>query len=1138
MQNPNIELIQKIIELGGKTENIKPEDVILAYAKILSLPDSILQTLFSSEELDRLQGVKAFFEKENIDIHLLEKYLSLFIPYADCMEITPFINGCLNSYYNLLDGKEDSLLPEDYLYHAYTYSSLPVKDIFKRGNSEQLIKQEYKKCLNSRPANTNTETTSDETDEHQKTNNTDHLNKIIHKTLTDLDPYCLSRRASSIIKEFITFKTQRDKDKSYAVIHSFYNLIIRSDDCKRAEEMVKIILQNLNIDDESVLYVKEKDFINNSLVLDNKQEVYVIMELQKAPTIDMEAPSGTLKETSIRNAENYRRAWKDLTQDASTNTQKTYIIIANDDAFDSLKNNTELFYRVCGHHIFLNPLTEDQLFHLCIGQLKQSKFEFSEKFEQELSDYFHIVYKRAELQGTYFVEDLVRRIFSLFYCKPRKKYELTTDCIPLYHNRVRSPQDVLSDLNHIIGLQNVKNTFLDMYRSLIATKQKNQRYHMLFMGNPGTGKSTIAKLSADLFCTMNIIRNRNIVTCRPNDFVSGWVGNTGNKTKALVESAYGGVLFIDEAYGFNDLGEYGRQALNVLVQEMEDNRDKLIVIMAGYQKELEDLLELNKGLSSRIWKKVYFRDYTIEELLEIFQNLCDREGFTVSDNVMPLIEEIIVARKTSPFFGNAREVENIFSEIKEAWSEDYYKTLNENPEADFIYPKELLSRHCERIMPPKDDLKIEDMVGLDQIKEKLEELKSLVQYQKYIKARGVRNFPGFSQHMVFTGNPGTGKTTVAKLLANDLYSVGILKTNKLIVAERIDLVDSVIGGTAVKTNAVIQKAVGGVLFVDEAYSLASGGPQDFGREAIETLLTAMEEHKEDTIFIFAGYVNEMQDFLSMNPGLQSRIGFTFHFPDYKPEELQEIFRKKIEEIGFTITESALEKVKSVMEYFCVLPNFGNGRFINHVIQQTCALRAQRDYTENYRDIRDSDIPEVKQIIDTAPKGMMLYDPKEISPESVKRTAIHELGHAVMLYLTQPDFTPKAISLKKDALSLGRVELADSIYSGSRTEQDLRNNIAVLLSGRNAERLFFGDSATGCAQDYETAKRIATNMVEKYAMGDLGITTPMDILQEEDKRSMDLITKMKTKIEVLCDKLMEKRELSGEYLELFIVGQTE
>ena len=231
------------------------------------------------------------------------------------------------------------------------------------------------------------------------------------------------------------------------------------------------------------------------------------------------------------------------------------------------------------------------------------------------------------------------------------------------------------------------------------------------------------------------------------------------------------------------------------------------------------------------------------------------------------------------------------------------------------------------------------LVGLEKVKKMLKELVSLVELKS--KAKDDLKIKDINLHMVFLGNPGTGKTTVARIVAEILYNLKYIKQNKLIEVSSKDLVAEYVGQTAPKTMAVIQKALGGVLFVDEAYSLASnkGQGSSYNEEAIATLIQAMENYRDNLVVIFAGYTKEMQDFLDMNSGIVSRIGYTVEFEDYTEDELLQIFMGMMAKSGFEVTEGAQNKVKEIISEYKDTKNFGNARFVRNVYEKSIVKHA-------------------------------------------------------------------------------------------------------------------------------------------------------------------------------------------------------
>lgn len=234
---------------------------------------------------------------------------------------------------------------------------------------------------------------------------------------------------------------------------------------------------------------------------------------------------------------------------------------------------------------------------------------------------------------------------------------------------------------------------------------------------------------------------------------------------------------------------------------------------------------------------------------------------------------------------------------------------------------------------------LNNLVGLENIKQVLKDLVDLIELKN--KTKDDLKIKDINLHMVFLGNPGTGKTTVARIIAEMLYNLKYIKQNKLIEVSSKDLVAEYVGQTAPKTMAVIERALGGVLFVDEAYSLASeeGSGNSFNKEAIATLIQAMENYRDNLVVIFAGYTKEMQAFLNANSGIVSRIGYTLDFKDYTSEELLKIFEGMVKKAGFSITKEACDEVVKVIDKYRNTKNFGNARFARNLYEKTIIKHA-------------------------------------------------------------------------------------------------------------------------------------------------------------------------------------------------------
>ena len=280
----------------------------------------------------------------------------------------------------------------------------------------------------------------------------------------------------------------------------------------------------------------------------------------------------------------------------------------------------------------------------------------------------------------------------------------------------------------------------------------------------------------------------------------------------------------------------------------------------------------------------------------------------------------------------------------------------------------------EEKKPDFDELmeQLEDLVGLEEVKKDIKNLMNLVKVRK-LRQENDLPVPPMSLHMVFMGNPGTGKTTVARLVSGLYAAIGVLSKGQLVEVDRSGLVAGYVGQTALKTQEVIKSALGGVLFIDEAYSLSSGGENDFGREAIETILKAMEDHRDDLIVIVAGYTGPMERFLTSNPGLESRFNKYFFFPDYNGEQLMAIFRKQCEKNSYTMTE---ETEKAAVEMFTQLyeernENFGNGRDVRNCFEDMIVRQANR--------VAAMDAPTKEDLMTVLPEDLQEPEEDEAEP---------------------------------------------------------------------------------------------------------------------------------------------------------------
>ncbi len=277
------------------------------------------------------------------------------------------------------------------------------------------------------------------------------------------------------------------------------------------------------------------------------------------------------------------------------------------------------------------------------------------------------------------------------------------------------------------------------------------------------------------------------------------------------------------------------------------------------------------------------------------------------------------------------------------------------------YTKELPeSKVVPKAIPPEHaalkDIEEElgALVGMEEMKKMIKEIYAWIYVNKKREEAGLKAGKQ-ALHMMFKGNPGTGKTTVARIIGKLFQKMNVLSKGHLIEAERADLVGEYIGHTAQKTRDLVKKAIGGILFIDEAYSLGRGGEKDFGKEAIDTLVKHMEDRQHEFILILAGYSREMDYFLTLNPGLHSRFPLVFDFPDYSIDQLMEIGQRMLQEREYTLSHESEKKLREHLHHVKnnLSPNsFSNGRYIRNIIEKSIRAQAMRLLMQNSYDRHD------------------------------------------------------------------------------------------------------------------------------------------------------------------------------------------
>lgn len=516
------------------------------------------------------------------------------------------------------------------------------------------------------------------------------------------------------------------------------------------------------------------------------------------------------------------------------------------------------------------------------------------------------------------------------------------------HKSEMTTEEAEKKLSQLIGLDSVKQEIHKIKKKIeydnsrrkmlgIEYEQK-ETYHFVFLGNPGTGKTTVARLLAEIFHGVGVIDKGHLIEVDRGDLVGEYQGHTAAKTKKIINEAIGGVLFIDEAYGLlNGSGDnFGKEAIDTLVKGVEDHRDNLVVILAGYRDEMRNLISSNVGLESRFTKFIDFPDYTEDELLEIAKYMAKEQHYKFSSDGELAFKEKINKKKVNRKFGNARTVRTLMDEV---YAE---KAINFNPNETSVEYMTILTPADFGIDLSKDSvqktkdviLKLDKLIGLKNVKYEIKSKINMVDYLKQERQEGRENSSPINLHMCFAGNPGTGKTTVARIYGEVLAALGISRTGELIEATRSDFVGRYQGETALKTKEICEKSYGGVLFIDEAYDLVHGESDSFGREAVATLIKQMEDNRDKMIVIFAGYSKEMGEFMESNSGIKSRISQTITFPDYTLDELCTIFYSFAKEKNIIIDDVTRTNLYELINriYDTRDTKFGNAREMRNLFE--------------------------------------------------------------------------------------------------------------------------------------------------------------------------------------------------------------
>ncbi len=515
-----------------------------------------------------------------------------------------------------------------------------------------------------------------------------------------------------------------------------------------------------------------------------------------------------------------------------------------------------------------------------------------------------------------------------------------------------------------VGLDFVKELFENVRLEILDAQDCKRRGvkpdsypdHYIFAGNPGTGKTTVGKMIGQFYHLMGVMGGAETIFVDASELIGSHVGDSKNKTVEKIQEAidHNSLLYIDEAYQITD-SAYSAEIVGAMMTRMTENADDFKMIFGMYSNRVEDFLKMNAGLSRRV-RIVEFPDYNPSQLVRIFDKTIEQQGRSITDEAHRYIELIMEHKYNTRTedFGNAGEVKKLVIDMKKLLlrrtastegADKYTYTADDIPPAEMEKIKDQINpRTFDDIMK-----ELNEQIGLSDLKDVIVRKQEEILYAKKSGGSLYNINPGY---YFFVGNPGTGKSTSAKLFAECLYELGIVKSNNFMSCTAKDLIGQYVGETDKKTYALLQKSVNGVLFIDEAYSLSyaggSGAEVGYKKEALEQIIAFMDvpEHRRKCCLIFAGYEKDMQGLYKSNSGMRSRIE-EVHFNDFSAEELFDIFALFCRKGGFTLADGVKEHYLPVFERMTRMEYYSNGRTARTVYEKTLAnFRRRIIHSEN------------------------------------------------------------------------------------------------------------------------------------------------------------------------------------------------
>jgi len=548
--------------------------------------------------------------------------------------------------------------------------------------------------------------------------------------------------------------------------------------------------------------------------------------------------------------------------------------------------------------------------------------------------------------------------------------------VPPSRHTIPELDAALRDLEALTGLDEVKTAVIELVSTAVTNYSREIRgqpvvhlaLNRLMLGNPGTGKTTVAAIYARVLSALGLLSKGGVELRTASDFIGQYVGESATKTNTILSLCKGKVLVIDEAYNLND-NMYGKQVVDTIVEKvMGAPGEDIAVLLLGYEKQMRDMLrEQNPGLVRRFnpANALVFRDYDDSSLGVMTVEMCTKDGIELTLPVLQCIVQTLSRQRGLPNFGNAGAVANLLSVAKSHMlsrvgsDQDFTLTVS-----DVVGEgRESHGGVSEQAGDPL--LPVRHLFAMDAVVDQLDKLRKFLA----VSRREGRDVSAANGNWLFYGNPGTGKTTVAKCMGRMLKDLGVTVSDTVEIASAADLTGNVVGAAKGLVADAMGRAQGGILFIDEAYELGRGS---YGQEAMTKLVEMLTlDSARSTVVILAGYEDDMREMLQRNVGLASRFQQTLRFPNWSAEEATGFVMQQLTTDGYGVGEGVHAELLRGFAELCTRPGWANARDATNLWRD----RVLRERSLRVYDVADPVPFVVLEDVQLAMKHMLECRPK-------------------------------------------------------------------------------------------------------------------------------------------------------------------